>query len=267
MKDQELQIFGGFSVGLILLTLLSFAVLKLLQIPVGTLVDWLIGMAMFWWLLVIVTVPWNIYFQAKQVLQEAQTSQKKSIRIDPQQQEYVLKVAFWSLRGAIALHLITAISLYFLAFFQIISLGYAAALAALLLTCLRPAIRGYEYLRRQMFKMEQEFLVPRQDAVELGAQLHHLREHLRTLQRQVVGLETQLNPADLDSWAHKQQVRWQELSRGLAELGATVEAFQASNQQDHQRLSQEARQSVAQLREDSQFLEHVREIIRFIKGA
>jgi hypothetical protein len=43
--------------------------------------------------------------------------------------------------------------------------------------------------------------------------------------------------------------------------------LRAQNQQEHLRLSLEAKQAVAQLSEDSQFLSHVKEMIRFIKSA
>jgi hypothetical protein len=43
--------------------------------------------------------------------------------------------------------------------------------------------------------------------------------------------------------------------------------LRATNERDHDRLSRESRQAIAQLSTDSQVLEHVREIIRFFKGA
>ncbi len=43
----------------------------------------------------------------------------------------------------------------------------------------------------------------------------------------------------------------------MAEMGAT----------SHEQLSREAQNAIAQLNEDSQFLGHVREIIRFVKTA
>ena len=35
--------------------------------------------ACFWWLLLIVTVPWNIHFEAKEVLAEAAESKQKGV--------------------------------------------------------------------------------------------------------------------------------------------------------------------------------------------
>ncbi len=76
------NIFARFTVGLVLLLLLVFSVLQWLQFPVGSFLDWVIGGATFWWLLAIVTVPWNIHFQAKEVLAEAEQSKEIDIVID-----------------------------------------------------------------------------------------------------------------------------------------------------------------------------------------
>ena len=50
------------------------------------------------------------------------------------------KLAKWSIFVAIALHLISAGTLYLLAFLGISTVGYITSVAALLLTFLRPAI-------------------------------------------------------------------------------------------------------------------------------
>lgn len=64
----------------------------------------------------------------------------------------------------------------------------------------------------------------------------------------------------------KQQEQLQEIRQDLARLRATLEQVQAKNELEHERLSQEAKNTIAQLAEDSQFLSHVREIIRFFKA-
>ncbi|MCE2975247.1 MAG: hypothetical protein LW851_02860 [Pseudanabaena sp. CoA8_M7] len=58
-----------------------------------------------------------------------------------------------------------------------------------------------------------------------------------------------------------------ETRKDLAKLGVNIENLRATNERDHDRLSRESRQAIAQLSTDSQVLEHVREIIRFFKGA
>ncbi len=67
------------------------------------------------WLVAIVTVPWNVYFDAKEVASEAAISQDKGIPVDSKQLTYVNNVSRGALLIAIALHLFSALGLYELA--------------------------------------------------------------------------------------------------------------------------------------------------------
>ncbi|CDN12950.1 hypothetical protein RintRC_3814 [Richelia intracellularis] len=53
----------------------------------------------------------------------------------------------------------------------------------------------------------------------------------------------------------------------MARIGANLEELRATNQKQHEGLSRESREAIAQLSIDGQFLDHVREIIRFLKTA
>ena len=46
-----------------------------------------------------------------------------------------------------------------------------------------------------------------------------------------------------------------------------LEIYQAKNTVQYEQITQEAKNAIAQHNEDSQFLGHVREIIRFVKTA
>lgn len=250
----------SFGFGLVILLLLAFEALQWLQIPVGSFLDWLIGTASFAWLLTIVTVPWNIYFEAKEALAEAALSAQKGIAIDNKQVEYVKIVQERSLWVVIALHLLSAIGLYALAIAGISAVGYVSSLAALLLTALRPAVRTYKYFAARLAMIRQQFQYPREDIVEL-------RSRFNTLEETVKRLEEQLNPNDPRSWVATQQRQWEAIRNDLTSVAAATEQLRAMNQAEHERLAREARQAIAQLSTDGQFLDHVREIIRFFKTA
>lgn len=252
--------FIGLSAGLGLLTLLTFALLQWLHISAGHFLDWVIGVASFWWLLVIVTVPWNVHFEARGVLAEAEASAQKEIPVEGKKINYVKTIAKWSLVAAIALHLLSAAGLYTLAATGISAVGYVSSGAALLLTALRPAVRVYEYLSARLAMIRQEFQYPRQDIVEL-------RDRFAALETTVTRLEEQLDPEEPYSWAATYHRHWEETRKELARLSASLEELRATNENQHERLSREAQQAIAQLTTDSQFLDHVREIIRFFKTA
>ncbi|YAF96853.1 MAG: hypothetical protein AB3A66_04045 [Nodularia sp. CChRGM 3473] len=247
-------------VGIVLVVLLGFGVLQWFQIPAGNFLDWVIGGASFWWLLVIVTVPWSVHFQAKEVLAEAAQSTEKQIPVDEKQVRYVRVLAKRSLWVAIALHLFSAIGLYTLAATGISAVGYISSGAALLLTILRPAIRAYEYLSARLRMIRQEFRYPREDVMELRNRFYELDDTVKRL-------EQQLNP-ELDySLPATQQRFTTETRRDLARITTSLEELRATNQAEHERLAREARGAIAQLSTDGQFLDHVREIIRFFKSA
>lgn len=255
-----LQFLAPFTAGLVVLLLLVFGILQWLQVPAGDFLDWAIAGASFWWLMVIVTVPWNVYFQAKEVLAEAEQSRQKNIAIDEKQLRYVNSLAKRSLPIALGLHLLSAIGLYFLAATGISAVGYISSGAALLLTFLRPAVRGYEYIAQRLYAIKQEFKYPREDAIELRYRVEVIEEALRNLQEQ-------LNPENPQSWVTRLQRDLEATQQQLTRVGASLEDLRTNNQAQHDQLGKEAQRAIAQLSADAQFLDSVREIIRFFKSA
>lgn len=258
--EREIGDFGIFTVVLTILVLLIFGSLHFLQIPTGNFVDWAIGAASFWWLILIVTVPWNIHFGAKAILAQAAESTQKEITVDDRQLRYVEKLARRSLWVAISLHILSAFGLYALAATGISSIGYISAAAALSFTIVRPAIAFYQYLARRLRRIGREFSYPREDIVELRHRVIHLET---TIER----LEYQLDGEKPDSLATNQRREAEGLRRDLSRLATAYEDLKATNQAEHDRLSREAKNAIAQLSADSQFLDNVREIIRFFKTA
>ncbi|MBD2500390.1 hypothetical protein [Anabaena azotica] len=255
-----LYFFVSSITGIVVTVLLAFGILQWLHIPAGNFLDWIIGGASFWWLLVIVTVPWNVHFQAKQVLAEAAQSRERDIPVDERQVQYVQSLARRSLWIALGLHLFSTIGLYTLAATGISSVGYIGSGAALLLTILRPAIRAYEYIYARLTMISEEWKYPREDIVELRHRFVELEEKVRVL-------EDQFNLEQPYSLAATQQRFADETRKDLAKIAANLEELRATNHNEHERLTREARNAIAQLSTDGQFLDHVREIIRFFKTA
>ena len=250
--------FAGFGAGTGILLLLIFAILQWLHVPAGSFIDWVIAIAIFEWLLLIVTVPWNIHFEAKEVLAQAAESTEKGIVVDDKQVKYVNLLASRSLVVALALHLGSAIALYALSATGISAVGYLSSGAALLLTLLRPAIRGYQYLASRLTTIRRQFLYPREDIVEL-------RSRFADLESTVRNWETKFNSEDPNSWVALQERQQRATRIELTTLAASVEDLRSTNQAEHTKLARDAESAIAQLTSDGQFLNHVREIIRFFK--
>lgn len=243
-----------------LLLLLVFATLSWFQIPSGRFADWVIGLLSFWWLLVIVTVPWNMYFRAKEVLVEASHSAERRIKVKPEDVEYVTRLARRSLNIALGCHAFSVVGLYILAAAGISSVGYIGSGAALLLTGLRPALRAYEYVAMRLSIISREIKYPREDVVEV-------RNRVAALEQQVRDIRAQLDPNEPTSWAATQQKHLQATQDELTKTRVALENLRVQNQAAHEQLARDAQQAIAQLTQDSQFLEHAREIIRFFKSA
>jgi hypothetical protein len=252
--------FIGWLGALLLIFLAGFGLTQWLNLPFGNFIDWGIGASIFVWLIIIVTVPWNVYFQSKAVLNQATISKEKGINVDDNQLPYVKSLAQKSLGLALALHVISAIALYVLASSGIGTIGYVGAIAALLLTILRPAISAYEYISQRLSAIYQQIDYPREDVMELRQRFANLEESVRQINEQL----SSENPY---SWVTKYAQFSEETRKDLSRLGANLEDLRATNERDHERLVRESRQAIAQLSTDSQFLEHVREIIRFFKSA
>ncbi|MCU0550021.1 MAG: hypothetical protein MUC48_11790 [Leptolyngbya sp. Prado105] len=248
----------GFSI--IALVLLCFAGLQWLNIPTGSFLDWVIGVAIFGWLIVIVTVPWNIHFAAREAIVEAELSTDEGITIDPNQIGYLRQVQSRSLWVVLILHGLSAISLYGLAIAQITPVGYIGSGAALLLTGLRPAIQTYRYFAFRIATLRQQFKYPREDVFELRNRVIELENATRST-------EAQLDAENPSSWVATHQREMLALRQDLTRLASLQEDARSTNQAEHERLSREARQAIAQITADGQFLEHAREIIRFFKSA
>ncbi|NJN62030.1 MAG: hypothetical protein HC795_11340 [Coleofasciculaceae cyanobacterium RL_1_1] len=265
MTSSEARLFSGFSVCLVLIALLAFAILQWLQIPSGSFLDWIIGLASFWWLLAIVTIPWNIHFAAKHALDNATISQAKNIAVDPQSVAYVRQVVGRSRIVAIGLHLVSAIGLYALAAAGISSIGYVSSIATLLFTGLRPAIVFYQYLVNRLSAIDHSFKFPREDVRTVSERLATVMSQLDLTIERVQNLEQELSLDRVNSFASRQAGQIQVLTDELQALSVEQRQQTIAAQADRERLRAEARQAIAQITADGQFLEHVREIIRFVK--
>ena len=169
-------------VGIIVAVLVAFGVLQWFHIAAGNFLNWVIGGGSFWWLLVIMTVPWNVHFQAKEVLAEAAESIEKNIPVDEKQIKYVSILAKGALWLAIGLHLISTIALYLLAATEISAVRYISSGAALLLTLLLPAISIYEYSYARLRMIRQAFTYPREGVLELRNRFYEIEQKGQSLE-------------------------------------------------------------------------------------
>lgn len=242
------------------LVLLVFGGLHLLHLPAGTLIDWLAGIGIFWWLTAVVVLPWDTHFAALDVLEEARQSRERGLAVNEESVRFAQRLAGRFRWLAIGLHLFSALVLYLLAYYQVTAVGYAASVVALALTFVRPAQRAYAHLSRRLQAMQHQLRYPREDAAEL-------RERVLLLETECKALQTSLDVNEPGSWAQEQQQQLTALHQLTDRLDARLTELTRQNSRDHEALARQSAADIARLSEDAQFLNQVRELIRFVKSA
>ncbi|MCS6808197.1 MAG: hypothetical protein RML40_06135 [Bacteroidota bacterium] len=222
--------------------------------------DWTIGLLTLLWLITIVTVPWNIYFQTRTVLAEAEESRRRAIPVAEDKIAYTKRWSERALLLALGLHLATAAGMYALSVAGISFIGYFGAGAALILTFVRPIARGYDYVRKRLSAILQEITYPREDVVTL-------KNKLADLENTVKALEQRLDTTEPSSWAAGQIRATEALQAKLDQLRQRLDSFIETNKLEHEQITRDAQNSMAQAMADAAIVNHVREILRFIKSA
>ncbi|WP_299490828.1 hypothetical protein [Acaryochloris sp. IP29b_bin.137] len=250
----------GLLAFLALIVLASYGVVSWADIATIQFVDWIMGLAIFGWLVTITTVPWNVHFQAREVVAEINLSLEKGIQVDSEQRQYAVMVGRRSLWVALALHGTSAAGLFGLAWWHISAIGYFGSLAALLLTVLRPSIRAYYFLAKRLSMIQRQCKYPREDMLEL-------RGRVAMQEKLTESLIQRLNLEDPTSWISGQQRQWASVRQDLNRVMTALETLTVNNQVEHDQIVKDAENAISQLSEDAQFLNQVRELLRFVKAA
>jgi hypothetical protein len=257
------------STGLILVLIL-FGVYSLVGVPVGTFMDWLISILGLMWLFLIVTVPWNAHFNAREILDEAEISKRKDILVIESSLSFARRVAKRSLWMAIGLHMVSAVGLYILAISNVSPVGYVGAVLAVLLALLRPSVRMYEYLQKRLASIREEFRYPRQDINELLSDVQYIKSTLNSL-------ETLLSTdTEQPSWRKEIDSFVAETKENLVEFQSVIDADRVKSAESLKDSVQQLKTDIAAVRTehsadmqriavDSQILDSVRILANFVK--
>lgn len=217
--------------------------------------DMVIGLFTLLWLYFVVTVPWNIVFQAKQLLFEVQVSQQRGIKTDPDAVAYAQRWARLALWAALALHLLTAAVLSVAAYSGVGLIGWLGAGAAILLTLLRPGLRAYTHVRDRLNRLTREVEVPREDAMEL-------RRRVQELEQQVASLTQRHTDV-----AQQTEHRLEAIETRATEAADAHDSLAEHVRLELVRVEREAQNTISQVLGDAAVVGHVRELVRFFKTA
>jgi hypothetical protein len=243
-----------------LLVMLTYGVFRWVGIDPGSVSNWVVGLLVLWWLVIVVRLPWDLYFTTRGLLLDTQQSKQKGMNVSADDVAYVQRWAKMSLILAIGLHLMTGLGLALLQYFGVSSLGYYGSVAALLLMGFRPAGRAYDYLASRLKHIGDEILFPRDD-------VHLLKNKIQKLEDKIKSLEDRLDLEEEDSWAAKLTQDNMQRDKNLDELHLALTEFQENNKDEHQFLAQQAAAAAEKIAGGAQVVNHGRELVRFLKDA
>lgn len=242
------------------------------RVPLATVLTAAVIVIALSWLIVLTTVPWNLYFAARRTGQQLAASRERGIAVRADDDREAARISRQMLRFALGGHLGTAVAAAAIAVLSGKTVGYYIAGIALLSTAFRPAAAYFGHLRERIKVLTRESTHPRDDVVTL---LHRtemmeqsadeLRLHLRDAHADLRRTEAEL----ADSIAHARQVLADDLSR-LRDVQAADRAAARSRAEDLERqLGQLVRRIEATLdgiSDHQELLTGLRALVRMVRS-
>jgi polyhydroxyalkanoate synthesis regulator phasin len=155
---------------------------KLARVQVSELVAIAAGAAALGWLVVLVSVPWNLYFGARQVMAETEASRRRGIAVEPADETEARRIRRRMLWFALGGHVATAAGAGLIGLLAHQSAGYYFAGFYLFSAAIRPAVAYFSHLRRRIGELSRETRYPRDDVVALRSEVENLTTAVRRLE-------------------------------------------------------------------------------------
>jgi hypothetical protein len=246
---------------------------RLAGVPLATLLYVGAGGVALAWLIVLVTVPWNLYFAAHRVIAEMAVSRERGISVRADQEAEARRIARRMLWFALGAHVGTAAVVLVITYLSGATAGYYFAGFYLLATVIRPAVAYVAHIRERIRVLTRETTYPRDDVAslkrradrtdqavgELRAELRRVHEDLRRTESALAGDITharELLTADLARVQDAQEAdraasrnRDDDLGRRIDQMVRRIEAT-LDGISDHQELLTGIRALVRMMKPD-----------------
>ena len=224
------------------------------------------------WLVVLTTVPWNLYFAARRTAQEIAVSRERGIAVQPGYDQEAARISRQMLRFALAAHLGTALAAAVIAVLSGNKAGYYIAGISLLSTVFRPAAAYFGHLRERIRVLTRESTHPRDDVATLLYKADMMEQSADELRRQLRNANEDLRRTEsalTDAIAHARQVLAGDLNR-LQDMQAADRAAARSRDEDLERqIGQMVRRIEATLdgiSDHQELLAGLRALVRMVRS-
>lgn len=146
-----------------------------------TLLDVGIGAVSLYWLLIITTLPWNLYFRAREVRHEIGVSRARGIAVQDGHEAEVRRLERRLLGLAIGGHVVSAVVVAAVTYASGRELGYYFAAFYLLSCAIRPTAAYLGFLRARIANLLKETKFPREDVIDLTSRFATLAAEVEAL--------------------------------------------------------------------------------------
>jgi hypothetical protein len=224
------------------------------------------------WLVVLTTVPWNLYFAARRTAQEIAVSRERGISVRPGHDQEATRISRQMLRFALGAHLSTALAAAAIAWLSGNKAGYYIAGISLLLTAFRPAAAYFGHLRERITVLSRESSYPRDDVATLLHRSDMMEQSADELRLQLRNANEDLRRTEsalTDGIAHARQVLAGDLNR-LQDMQVADRAAARSRDEDLERqIGQMVRRIEATLdgiSDHQELLAGLRALVRMVRS-
>ncbi|WP_061297336.1 hypothetical protein [Herbidospora cretacea] len=154
-----------------------------------------IGAISLIWLLILLTVPWNLYFSARRVVHETQLSRERGIEVPQAREDEARGIAKRMLRLAVLGHVVSAAVIAVITYFSGEYVGYYFAGFYLLATLFRPTGAYLTHLKERVGTLMEELHYPRQDVATLRTDVKNLTDARTAIEESLAELTEDLRRA------------------------------------------------------------------------
>ena len=210
---------------------------RLAHVPLRTVLSIAGGGAALAWLVLLLAVPWNLYFAARRVMTQMAVSRSRGISVSEAEQAEAGRIQRRMLWFALGGHVLSALVTGVITYAAGAVIGYYIAGFYLLSATVRPAVAYFSHLRERIGTLSRESLHPREDVVSLREQVDLLTEQVEHFSRDL----GRVDRGAADDLAHARQQLAADLSRVQDAQAADREAARARDEDLARRIDRMTR--------------------------
>ena len=238
---------------------------RVVRVPVVTLLTVAAVVVALSWLVVLVTVPWNLYFAARRAALQMAVSRDRGIAVQSAYDAEAKRISNRMLRFALGGHVGTAIAATVIAYISGNKTGYYVAGIFLLATMFRPASAYFFHVRERIKVFTRESTHPRDDVITVRTRMDEVSARARQTADDLHRTQATL----ADTIQHTRNLLGTDLSR----LRETQEAERAQALSRHDDLKRQIDQMVRRIEatldgisDHQELLAGLRALVRMVRS-